>query len=115
MEILAIILILIVVDIVAGIIAAIEYNEYTSAAMRKGLYHKLAVLMLLGLAFLLQYAVGQVEGLPAELAMIYPGTGLYIIIMETTSILENLVKINPQLANTKIMQIFSSKLDNEEK
>lgn len=114
MEILVLVLILIVADIAAGITSAIKDNNYSSEKMREGLYHKIGTLLLLGLAFLLQYTSGQVPGLPAELGAIYPGTGIYIIIMETTSLLENIVKLNPELAGNKIMSIFSGKIGKAE-
>lgn len=113
MEMMIIILILIALDILAGVVAAIEHGELSSAGLRKGLYHKFATMTLVGLSYVLQYAVVQVPGLPEELTAIYSGTCLFVIIMETTSILENLVKINPDLASNKLFSIFTAKINTD--
>lgn len=94
----------IVFDIVSGFVQAVANKEVDSTKMKQGLWHKCGFLMAICFAIL------------CELAMVYADLGftipilnavcMFIIATELVSILENLAKLSPELANTKFMDIF---------
>lgn len=94
-------------DIVLGIAGAVKEKDVQSSKMREGLWHKCGSIGLIVLAFALEYAVNRVD-----LGVVFPGVVIvcaYICLMEVGSCLENLVVLNPQLADNPIMRVFSSK------
>lgn len=94
----------IVFDIISGFVQAVANKEVNSTTMKQGLWHKCG--FLLAICF----------GILCELAMLYADLGFTIPILnavcmfinatELVSILENLAKLSPELANTKFMDIF---------
>ena len=95
-------LMLVVLDVVVGFTNAVAHSEVSSSKMRSGLWHKL------GSAFLM-VAAGLIDG--ALLGGIDLGfkspvmtvVCLYIAVMELVSILENIVKLNPELADNPLV------------
>ena len=94
----------IAVDFVTGLCKAFATGTFRSKIMRQGLFHKVALLLVLLLGWLMDYAQTFVDlgvDLPVGAAAC-----VYIILMELFSALENLCKINPQLMPDKLMEIF---------
>ena len=108
----AICCILILFDVVSGVLNAVKNGELSSSIMRKGLFNKVAELILLGLAIFLGYAITippfDNMGVPPEILMCVSG---YIGLMEILSILENISKINPDLPFAKLLLIFNLPVD----
>ena len=77
-------LILSLADILTGYIQAIINKNLESQVMRKGLLHKMLIIIVLCLSFVMQFAFG--------LSFVSVIVCLYICLMEITSILENLKK-----------------------
>ena len=100
------ILCLIALDVFTGIVKAITQENFKSKEMRTGLLRKSGTIMLVGLAYGLQYLCGIVPELPQSLSLVFDGVSLYIIIMEITSNIENILIINPELKADKIRQFF---------
>lgn len=71
-------------DIITGYIQAVINKDVQSQVMREGLLHKMLLIVILILSFIMQFAFG--------LKCISIVVCLYICLMETTSILENLQK-----------------------
>lgn len=69
-------------DIITGYIQAIINKNVDSSVMREGLLHKILLIIIMLLAFVMQFAFG--------LKAISIAVCLYICLMETVSILENL-------------------------
>lgn len=107
------ILALIAADIVTGIVKAISTESFRSAEMRSGLLRKSGTIFLLGLAYGIQYAAGKLPELPDELAVVFNGVSLYIVLMETASIVENILIINPDLGGDKIRGFFGLANDHD--
>lgn len=107
------ILTLIAADIVTGIVKAISTGSFSSAEMRGGLLRKSGTIFLLGLAYGIQYASGNLPELPDELAVVFNGVSLYIVLMETSSIIENILVINPDLGGDKIRGFFGLDHDHD--
>ena len=101
-------------DVVTGIAKAFANNEVSSQIMRRGLWHKFANVMLLVFAAACDVAVRAWPELPDELSTVYVGIAVYICIMEGISILENLCKINPELAKLDLFNRFGFKKDGSE-
>lgn len=109
---LGIIAILIAMDYVTGISAAVSRGDLQSSKMREGLWHKLAEVG----AILLSYLVaeeGHYIGLPYRIDILIPAVLIWISVMEITSILENLAVLNPGLASAGFLQIFKITPENE--
>lgn len=78
-----------VADIVTGYIQAIINKNVDSKVMREGLLHKILLIVIMILSFIMQFAFG--------VKFISVGVCIYICLMETTSILENLQKAGIEL------------------
>ena len=71
-------------DVVTGFIQAIINNEVQSKVMREGLLHKSLIIIIVFLSF--------VASLTFNISLISKAVCIYVIVMETMSILENLGK-----------------------
>lgn len=109
---LVLVLIMIVLDVVVGVAQAFMSHTFATEKMREGLYHKASLMMILLLGWLCDTAMIHVPelGLPQ---MIMFACEVLIFIMELASIMENLVKINPDLADNPILRYFTSKVDTD--
>ena len=88
----------------SGGVAACANHKWKSSEMRKGLYHKFGSIMLVVLAYLIDYAQKYVDlGFRVPIAA---GVCVYIILMELGSIVENIGKINPDLLPDKVRAIL---------
>ena len=102
----------VVFDYVTGVLKAIAAGTLSSSVMRSGLMHKFAYLLVLTLAELIELC-----GAHFDLGFALPVVSLcsgFIVLIEITSILENLVIINPELKNSKILQILTPKSDGKD-
>lgn len=77
-------LIFILSDVLSGVISAIIQKNLDSQKMREGLLRKVLLILIIMLSFIFQYAFNTM--------LISKTVCIYIIIMETISILENLKK-----------------------
>lgn len=85
-----------VADIITGFIQAVINNDVQSKKMRQGLLHKILIIIILLLSF--------VASLTFNLNIISKFVCVYIILMETISIFENLKKAG--LDFTDLKKIF---------
>lgn len=83
-------------DIITGYIQAVINKNVDSQVMREGLLHKMLLIVILILSFIMQFAFG--------IKLISVGVCLYICLMETTSILENLQKAGIELKITDFLK-----------
>lgn len=99
-------LLLVIVDFITGLIGHTMREGFSSSKVREGLAHKftyvIALVVCLILAKIMEYY---------DLHMVYAGvlyslTYVWIAITETGSILENLVLINPDMADNSFMRVF---------
>ena len=86
----------IVLDFLTGIGAAIYTGTYKSECMRVGIWHKVAEIMLVCLAIIIQIVSPEI-GIEWGNALV-KGVCAYLILMEVGSVTENIIKINPDLA-----------------
>lgn len=99
-------------DVVSGIVKALKKGELSSSRMRKGLYNKVAVIIVLLLAWVAQIGFDMMilpqeyESLQTVLSIVFPAVGVYLILMEAGSVLENAGEIVPALKNKKLWALF---------
>lgn len=105
----AIAAIFIIMDYGTGVANAIMHNQMSSEKMRNGLWHKFAYIVVICTAVLIEWGVQWLD-LGFELPLVAPVL-VSITLIEITSILENCVKINPELKAYKVLNIFSKSQD----
>ena len=93
---LCVVCIFIVFDILTGLLAALKKGKFKSSTMRKGLISKVgeivSVLLFMGIEVLLPY-INIIINLP-----LVQFITIYIVLMEIGSIIENIGRINPKVA-----------------
>ena len=99
-------------DMLSGFLAAVHNREVESKKMREGLFHKASLLLVVTLAYLLEVYSTHVEGMGFQIPLFVPACAL-IVLMEVVSIIENIVKLNPGLADTQLIGLFVKKGDDE--
>jgi len=99
-------------DILSGFIAALKKRDVKSSKMRTGLFNKLAYVLAYIIALMIDYAQRYVSlGYYVSIVTLLV---IYAITTEIVSILENLVKINPQMGDKKFLAIFRNVEKEEE-
>jgi toxin secretion/phage lysis holin len=103
-EILAV-LVFTTVDYITGVINAVMHGKLSSTKMREGLGHKFAYLCTFFIAWFIDFEMGHIDiGFHTALT---PLVTVGIVLIELSSIVENIGKINPELTNAPFMDIFS--------
>lgn len=100
-------------DILTGWLKALSTGTVNSSIMRKGLTHKLGEILALAFGAMCEYAfpvLGIESNVPFTLAIC-----VYLIVMETASIIENLAAMNPQLAGILNRLFSKEKLNGDNK
>lgn len=91
-------------DYITGVINAVMHGKLSSTKMREGLGHKFAYLCTFFVAWFIDFEMGHIDiGFHAALTPLVTGG---IVLIEVSSIIENIGKINPELKNAPFMQIF---------
>lgn len=107
--------ILIIMDIVCGVVAALRNRELCSYIAREGMYNKIGEVMFLLIGIIANevLAIPPFDSLGISPNIAYL-VAVYIAWSELVSILENICKINPDLPFTKILMMFNIDVDTEE-
>lgn len=113
---------LMAIDVAVGFVGSLIDGTFKSSVMREGLVHKAMELVIIGVAYLVQwagaYGVSMIAPTAVDAAMdvyaslpIGEAVVLYVAIMELGSVLELVVKYNPNLADAPILKWFANKTD----
>lgn len=97
-------------DVISGFLAACANKEVDSSAMRRGIYHKVLEVVLLFACLVIEVASATYIELPVDVPA-YEVVAGYIIVMELTSILENVGKGNPAFADSPVFKLFKKEDD----
>lgn len=98
------VLIFIIIDYITGVINAALKNSISSRKMREGLGHKATYIILLSVCYTIDAIQLNTElNLPTKL---FPIVSCGILLIELTSIIENICEINPELKQANFMYIF---------
>lgn len=100
-----IVFLLVLIDYITGIVNAIMHGELSSERMRQGLGHKFAYLTIICVALIVEYGSDYIN-LEIELPVFIP-VCVGVCLIEITSIMENCVKINPELKDSNILNVFN--------
>lgn len=92
--------IMIAMDFITGMAQAVYNGEWQSSVMRKGIFHKLAIMGVLVLAALFDWAKGYIDLGVLSTLPISGAVCAGFTIMEIGSTLENLHKINDDIPNS---------------
>ena len=96
-----IVAIFIILDIITGLL---KKKEYTSTLMREGLYHKCGSVLCVIFGTLIDYTQKYLDiGVTVP---VLKAICVYIILMEITSIIENICLLNPDIMPEKLTQYF---------
>ena len=93
-------------DYVTGVVGAIMHGSLSSSKMREGLGHKFAYLVTFFLAWFIDFEMNHID-LGFNVA-ITPLVTTGIVLIELSSIIENIGEINPEIKASKLLQIFKS-------
>lgn len=107
--------ILIIMDIICGVVAALRNRELCSYIAREGMYNKIGE----GMFLLIGIIANEILAIPPfDTLGISPNiaylVAAYIAWSEFISILENICKINPDLPFAKILMMFNIDVDSKE-
>jgi phage-related holin len=101
-----------VLDFASGTTKAFATHSFKSTNMRTGLIHKMALIIVIVLGVLLDYAQGYFD-----VGVTVPVTGAvctYICLMEAASTIENVCEINPEILPEQLASMFGAvKLNNK--
>ena len=98
--------VLMITDYVTGVVKAIIGQCMNSAKMREGLAHKFSYVVVIFVAWFVEFESGRINlGFTPPL---FIPVVVAISLIEITSILENCVEINPELADSRILEIFKN-------
>ena len=92
---LIIVCVCIIADVVTGLTAAWLNHTFESVKMREGAGHKLGELFAIGICYGIQYMLPLV-GVSTSLNLVR-GFTIYIVIMEFSSVAENIIDMDPEL------------------
>lgn len=93
-------------DYVTGVVGAIMHGSLSSSQMREGLGHKFAYVVTFFLAWFIDFEMNHID-LGFNVA-ITPLVTAGIVLIELSSIIENIGEINPEIKASKLLQIFQS-------
>lgn len=103
-EILAV-LVFTITDYITGVVGAIMHGNLSSTKMREGLGHKFAYLCVFFIAWFIDFEMRHIDiGFHSALT---PIVTIGIVLIELSSIIENIGKINPELTQAEFMKIFT--------
>lgn len=103
---LLLLLLLVIVDFITGLVGHTMREGFSSSKVREGLAHKFTYVIALAVCLILE-KIMEYYDLPMVYAgVLYSLAYVWIVITETGSILENLVLINPDMADNSFMRIF---------
>jgi toxin secretion/phage lysis holin len=105
--------IMMVADVVVGFVGAAIRHDISSTKMREGIGHKVMMLVLIVVAYVLGVGLTHVSGIQFEI----PSTEVvcwYTIIMELASIIENMAMAWPAFSDSKLFRYFSGFIGGED-
>ena len=96
----------ILLDILTGVTQAVKNKTLSSNVMREGIYHKLGYVFILLTAMLCEYGMKFLDlGFTAPITI---PCMVMISLTEVISILENITRITPEIADSEIFNLLSN-------
>lgn len=94
-----------VCDVLTGFLGACIRHDVSSSKMREGLGHKILVLVMIAMAYVLGVGLSHISGVDVSI----PSTEVvcsYVIVMELSSVLENVNRAWPEFSATGVYKAF---------
>ena len=110
---LIVVLLFIVFDVLTGWLKAFRTGTLNSSIMREGLLNKIDEVLAILFGYLCEFAFPKV-GVPVKLPMA-SCICVYIVLMETTSVVENIAVMNPKLTEILKKVFDTEKLEDAQK
>lgn len=101
-------LVMMVMDIITGFAGAVVTHSVSSKKMREGIGHKVMLILTIMLAVLVQIFSARIGDLGIIVPLILPAC-VYIVVMEITSVVENITTAYPELKDTPLVKLFDRK------
>lgn len=105
--------IMMMADVVVGFVGAAIRHDISSTKMREGIGHKVMMLALIVVAYVLGVGLTHVSGIQFNV----PSTEVvcwYTIVMELASIIENIAMAWPAFSDSKLFKYFSGFIGGED-
>ncbi|WP_440179935.1 phage holin family protein [Alistipes putredinis] len=105
--------IMMMADVVVGFVGAAIRHDISSTKMREGIGHKVMMVALIFVAYVLGVGLTHVSGIQFEV----PSTEVvcwYTIVMEVASIIENMAMAWPAFSDSKLFRYFSGFIGGED-
>lgn len=93
-------------DFISGVAQAFINNCYDSQKVREGIFHKGGLTIVVIAAAAIEIFIVHIPSLGIGVPLLVP-VCVIIVLMEISSIMENIVKINPELKDNKIFALFA--------
>ena len=107
------VLMFIIIDYITGVINASIKKAISSQKMREGLGHKATYIILLSVCYIIDTLQLNTDlSLPTK---IFPIVSCGILLIELTSIIENICEIHPELKQARFMHMFEKNSTETEK
>lgn len=94
----------IALDLLTGFAQAVANKTVNSTKMRAGLWHKCGFVLTMLLAALIEWTMHYID-LGFTLPLFVP-VCVFIMLTEIVSIFENICELSPELASSKLAQLF---------
>lgn len=94
----------IALDLITGFAQAVANKTVNSTKMRDGLWHKCGFVLTILLAAMIEWAMRYID-LGFTLPLFVP-VCIFIMLTEIVSIFENICELSPELASSKLAQLF---------
>lgn len=94
-------------DVIVGFTAAVINNDVSSTKMRKGLLHKVLMLVLIFACLAIEIASAHMLELPYDIPTCEVVCG-YVVVMELASVIENISAGYPEFAGSIVGKLFDT-------
>lgn len=98
--------VMMVADVVVGFVVAVINEELSSNKMRKGLLHKVLMLILIFVCLAIEIGISHTVALPYDVPTCEVVCGC-VVVMELMSVLENIANGYPELKDSALFKLFN--------
>lgn len=102
--------VMMLLDVLVGFTGSLMSGTFDSSKMRVGLGHKMLLLCIIFMAFVIENAGSHISGLEFSGVTVVV-VCVYIIVMEVGSIMENIAAAYPEIKDTPLFRMFDNKED----
>ncbi len=99
--------VMMVLDVLVGFVGSIMTGTFDSSKMRVGLGHKMLLLCIIFMAFVIETAGSHIAGLEFSGVTVVV-VCVYIIVMEVGSVMENIAIAYPEIKDTPLFRVFAN-------